>query len=246
MTEGKRRKDRKKGKKKKKKEKIPWYLQEELMKEQAEKARQEREAEEARKKMEEEQRWFESLSPAEKEKVEVKRSTETRRAFWQQFYEAKSDEEAAKKRQDEQIRIMRSKRKDEKLERQKLAEAGQLELEYKNILIEKVMQMWNPPHSSLSTNIQNHVYISLHCAHIVSSHLVFKLQTTTTTFTSDEQHADFTFFFCKQSLKTVPHLFEDGLQARTDRRWKQGLPQARVLQVLLLQYATQAMELQGA
>lgn len=178
MTEGKRRKDRKKGKKKKKKEKIPWYLQEELMKEQAEKARQEREAEEARKKMEEEQRWFESLSPAEKEKVEVKRSTETRRAFWHQFYEAKSDEEAAKKRQDEQIRIMRSKRKDEKLERQKLAEAGQLELEYKNILIEKVMAK-EESSSFLSTNIQNHF-----CVYIVSliaSHrLVFSFKQTST------------------------------------------------------------------
>jgi hypothetical protein len=211
MTEGKRRKQKKSSKKKKKGggggggKKIPWYMQEELIREQQERERQERDAEEARIKMEEEQRWFESLTPAEREQVEVKKSSETRRAFWQQFYVNKSEEEENRKRREEEISIMREKRAEEKAQRARLAEQGQLELDYGNVVMEKVFFFLLSPPYAFPLPLRSFAHSFSLLMFVSFCFLLFP--------------------FLSLLFFTVQHLCQDSLSTREDFGWKPSLPQ---------------------
>lgn len=140
------RKDKRKKKSKKKKKKIPWYLQEELMKEKEAKLKAEKEAEEARRRMEEEERRWNSLTPAEREKEEVQRASEAKREQWKQFYDKLAQEEERMRRIEEERLLINKRRQQEREARLQAINEGNLD--YGNILIQKVFIIWQLAFSS--------------------------------------------------------------------------------------------------
>eukprot|EP01102_Stenamoeba_stenopodia_P010724 TRINITY_DN3261_c0_g2_i2.p1 TRINITY_DN3261_c0_g2~~TRINITY_DN3261_c0_g2_i2.p1 ORF type:complete len:960 (+),score=367.40 TRINITY_DN3261_c0_g2_i2:377-3256(+) len=159
-----RKKSKKKSKKKGKKAKIPWYLQEELMREKEAKERAEREAEAEKLRIAEEERRWNAMTPEEREKEEVKRAAKAKQAEWKVFYEKQAEEEERRRRIEEERQLITERRQKEREQRQKmLAEGNQEDDAYGNILIQRCKTCQQKCYKHEQVVVGNHVFHKIGC-----------------------------------------------------------------------------------